>query len=129
MKLSIAYPQKTNITVDAIAHARQCLITSILFWVFFPDSIIRVRSDHTDCLACVETCLYNSSMSPKELTAFRIEPEIMDGLRQVKDRDGVPFSVQIDRALRAWLKKKGVLGRKAPPAPAPARKPAARRVG
>ncbi len=47
-------------------------------------------------------------MSPKELTAFRIEPEIMDGLRRVKDRDGVPFSVQVDRALRAWLEKRGV---------------------
>jgi len=44
----------------------------------------------------------------KEMTAFRIEPEIMDGLRHVKDRDGVPLSVQVDRALRAWLKKKGV---------------------
>ena len=47
-------------------------------------------------------------MSPKELTAFRIEPEIMHGLRRVKDRDGVPLSVQVDRALRAWLEKKGV---------------------
>ncbi len=47
-------------------------------------------------------------MSPKEMTAFRIEPEIMDGLRFVKDRDGVPLSVQVDRALRAWLEKKGV---------------------
>ena len=47
-------------------------------------------------------------MSPKELTAFRIEPEIMDALRRVKDRDGVPLSVQVDRALRAWLKQKGV---------------------
>jgi hypothetical protein len=47
-------------------------------------------------------------VSPKELTAFRIEPEIMDALRRVKDRDGVPLSVQVDRALRAWLDKKGV---------------------
>lgn len=45
---------------------------------------------------------------PKEMTAFRIESEIMDGLRRVKDRDGIPFSIQIDRALRAWLQKKGV---------------------
>jgi hypothetical protein len=51
---------------------------------------------------------------PKEMTAFRIEPEIMDGLRRVKDRDGVPFSVQVDRALRAWLKKRGVSVTKAP---------------
>jgi hypothetical protein len=49
-----------------------------------------------------------TDMSPKELTAFRIEPEIMDRLRHVKDRDGVPLSVQVDRALRAWLEEKGV---------------------
>ena len=36
----------------------------------------------------------------------------MDGLRRVKDRDGVPLSVQVDRALRAWLEKKGVAVKK-----------------
>ncbi len=51
--------------------------------------------------------VYTYIMSPKELTAFRIEPEIMEALRRVKDRDGVPLSVQVDRALRAWLEKKG----------------------
>jgi hypothetical protein len=67
-------------------------------------------------------------MSPKEMTAFRIEPEIMDGLRRVKDRDGVPLSVQVDRALRAWLEKKGVPAKPAakassrPGAPAPRRR-------
>jgi hypothetical protein len=47
-------------------------------------------------------------MSPKELTAFRVEADIMEGLRRVKDRDGVPLSVQVDRALRAWLRDKSV---------------------
>jgi hypothetical protein len=47
-------------------------------------------------------------MARKELTAFRIDPDVMAGLRRVKDRDGVPFSVQVDRALRAWLKAKGI---------------------
>ena len=47
-------------------------------------------------------------MSPKELTAFRVDADIMEGLRRVKDRDGVPLSVQVDRALRAWLADKGV---------------------
>jgi hypothetical protein len=47
-------------------------------------------------------------MPRKELTAFRVEADIMEGLRRVKDRDGVPLSVQVDRALQAWLKKQGV---------------------
>ncbi len=52
-------------------------------------------------------------MSPKELTAFRVDADIMEGLRRVKDRDGVPLSVQVDRALRAWLEEKGVTVKKA----------------
>ena len=52
-------------------------------------------------------------MSPKELTAFRVEADIMAGLRRVKDRDGVPLSVQVDRALRVWLEEKGVTLKKA----------------
>ena len=47
-------------------------------------------------------------MSPKQMTAFRLELDVIDGLNRVKDRDGIPFSVQVDRALRAWLDKKGV---------------------
>jgi hypothetical protein len=64
----------------------------------------------------------------KEMTAFRIEPEIMDGLRRVKDRDGIPFSVQVDRALRAWLTKKGVSVTKPKVASSDASKRAARRA-
>ena len=47
-------------------------------------------------------------MSRKELTAFRVDADIMEGLRRVKDRDGVPLSIQVDRALRVWLADKGV---------------------
>ena len=54
-------------------------------------------------------------MSPKELTAFRLELDVLEGLRAVKERDGVPFSVQVDRALRAWLIDKGVMKAAKPP--------------
>jgi hypothetical protein len=47
-------------------------------------------------------------MSPKELTAFRVDPGLMEGLRKVKDRDGIPLSVQLHRALEAWLATKGI---------------------
>jgi hypothetical protein len=65
-------------------------------------------------------------MSPKELTAFRVEADIMAGLRRVKDRDGVPLSVQVDRALRAWLKKKNVTLKTTSKASSPSRKAAPR---
>jgi hypothetical protein len=47
------------------------------------------------------------SPSEKKQTAFRIDPDILDGLRAVKDREGIPISEQVRRALRAWLEARG----------------------
>ena len=47
-------------------------------------------------------------MSPKELTAFRMAPDVMKALRAVKTKEGIPIAVQIDFAVRAWLKRKVV---------------------
>jgi hypothetical protein len=62
-------------------------------------------------------------VSPKELTAFRIDPEVMDGLRRVKDRDGIPLSIQVDRALRTWLERKDITLKKRSTASERARRP------
>lgn len=51
--------------------------------------------------------------STKKQTAFRVDPEILEGLHSVKDRDGIPLSEQVRRALRTWLEEKGVSIRKA----------------
>lgn len=50
--------------------------------------------------------------SAKKQTAFRIDPEIMDGLQQIKERDGIPISEQVRRALAAWLDQKGAAKKK-----------------
>lgn len=47
-------------------------------------------------------------MSPKELTAFRMAPDVMKALRAVRAKEGIPISVQVDFAVRAWLRRKGV---------------------
>jgi hypothetical protein len=47
-------------------------------------------------------------MSPKELTAFRIDPQVMEGLRQVKERTGLALSVQVHMALTTWLESQGI---------------------
>lgn len=39
---------------------------------------------------------------------FRIDQHLLDGLDEVKRRDGVPLSEQVRRALEAWLEFKGV---------------------
>ena len=46
---------------------------------------------------------------PKELTAFRIAPEVLAALRAIKAHEGLPIAVQVDFALRDWLRKKGVV--------------------
>jgi predicted DNA-binding protein len=55
--------------------------------------------------------LYNAFVSPsaKKQTAFRIDPEIIERLRAIKERDGIPVSEQVRRALTVWIEAKGDL--------------------
>jgi hypothetical protein len=47
-------------------------------------------------------------MTPTHVTTLRIDDQLMDGLRAVKERDGIPVSVQVRRAIEAWLREKAV---------------------
>ena len=47
-------------------------------------------------------------MTPLKPTTFRLETEIMDALNEIRDRDGVPVSEQVRRALKQWIEAKGV---------------------
>jgi Arc/MetJ-type ribon-helix-helix transcriptional regulator len=42
-------------------------------------------------------------MADRKMINFRIEPDLVAGLKLVKHRDGVSESEQMRRALRAWL--------------------------
>ena len=46
--------------------------------------------------------------SDKKQTAFRIDPDILQGLQEIKSRVGIPMSEQVRRALRAWLEQQEV---------------------
>jgi hypothetical protein len=48
-------------------------------------------------------------VSPKKLQNFYMDPELSDGLKAVKARDGIPEAEQVRRAVREWLERKGVL--------------------
>jgi hypothetical protein len=64
---------------------------------------------------------------PKTFTAVRVAPELLEAMREIKAVDGVPMSVQIDFAMRAWLQARGVrLQTKSKRRPARKRKQAAR---
>ena len=39
---------------------------------------------------------------------FYIDPDLADGLKTLKERDGVPESEQIRRGIRLWLEDKGI---------------------
>ena len=54
-----------------------------------------------------------AAMSPKKLYSFFIDPALAEGLKVLKQRDGIPESEQIRRAVEAWLKRKGVGVKKA----------------
>jgi len=47
-------------------------------------------------------------MTPRARYTFFIDSEQREGLRQIKERDGIPESEQIRRAVTEWLAKKGV---------------------
>ena len=55
-------------------------------------------------------------MTPKRLTNFRLEDELLEGLSLVKDRDGIPLTEQVRRAVRLWLDSRGVTVKTAKPA-------------
>ena len=38
---------------------------------------------------------------------FYLEPELAQGLKDIKDRDGISDSEQVRRAVRQWLDAKG----------------------
>ena len=52
---------------------------------------------------CSDNALQLAVMSDRVLINFRIDRELLDGLKAVAVRDGVPQSEQVRRAIRQWL--------------------------
>lgn len=44
----------------------------------------------------------------RKLVAFRLEQDILDGIDELRARDGIPASEQVRRALRAYLTRSGI---------------------
>lgn len=53
------------------------------------------------------------AMSPKESTALRIDTDLLEAMRDVKDAEGIPVTTQIEMAVREWLKNRGIVVKKA----------------
>jgi Arc/MetJ-type ribon-helix-helix transcriptional regulator len=49
-------------------------------------------------------------MTPaRKVTTFRVDPDVEKAMEALRERDGIPLSEQIRRALRAWLESKRVI--------------------
>ncbi len=46
---------------------------------------------------------------PKQMIALRLDPDLLAAMRELKAREGIPISIQVDFALRKWLQAKGAL--------------------
>jgi hypothetical protein len=55
-------------------------------------------------------------MTPRRVTTFRIDEEVLDAMQVVFERDGVQPAEQARRAIRAWLASKGVKVKSVKPA-------------
>ena len=45
----------------------------------------------------------------REPVMIRLDDDIRDAMRALKDRDGIAVNEQANRAMRMWLEQKGVL--------------------
>jgi hypothetical protein len=52
--------------------------------------------------------------APTTLAAFRLEPELLAGLKAIRERDGILISWQVRQAIRDWLDSKGIVMESAP---------------
>ena len=62
-------------------------------------------------------------MTPRRKYSFYIDDQQAEGLKQIKERDGVLESEQIRRAIDGWLQNKGVVKQKSRSKRAVTRKP------
>ena len=53
-------------------------------------------------------------MTAKKLCNFYLDPELLEGLKAMKERDGASEGESVRRALVAYLKKQGVIKKTAP---------------
>lgn len=47
-------------------------------------------------------------MTPRRVTTLRLDDRLLDGLKEVWDREGILVSEQIRRAVQIWLRERGI---------------------
>jgi hypothetical protein len=65
-----------------------------------------------DCQIGLTTYKHAAMLSlpmPRKLTAYYIDPELMEALRRYRDDTGMPMGEAVRRAIRAWLEARRYL--------------------
>ena len=45
---------------------------------------------------------------------YTLSPDVVDGLRALRDRDGIPAATAINRVMRAYLIEQGIIAKRSP---------------
>jgi hypothetical protein len=61
-----------------------------------------------DCMRCITL---EDEMPVRRVATFRVDADLIAAMEALKERDGMPLSEQIRRALRPWLEGKGVMAK------------------
>jgi hypothetical protein len=64
---------------------------------------------------CIDMAILVNAMSPKTPTALRLDSDVLAAMRALKVRDGVPMTIQIEKAVTEWLAKRGIVVKAARP--------------
>jgi hypothetical protein len=44
---------------------------------------------------------------PRKLTNFLVDPDLLEALRAIREKDGIPIGEQIRRGIKLWLQARG----------------------
>ena len=58
---------------------------------------------------CIDMSSITATMSPKTMTAMRLDNALLAVMRKVKATEGIPLTTQIEMAVREWLTKRGTI--------------------
>ena len=94
--------------VEFALSAKAQQLRALLHWGTYPVERGAYLLSHYRARQTPFTVLQCHAMTTRKVSTFRIEEELLEGLREVFDRDGVSVPEQVRRAIRQWLEQRGV---------------------
>lgn len=105
--LALSRPLSRTTLIAWLSHVWVFLATRCACGSASPPRLPRKRIAQS--LRRVTLYFVKREKEPKKLTGFRIDAELLTAAQRVRDDEGIPVTVQIEKALREWLEKRGSL--------------------